>query len=186
MTLVLRAKLCRRLAKLEQEKSRVSASTRSEYQKLIDTVGAQCEGIIATATLQVENTWDKFKKSTMRRIPLLPSRADPSSLHLYLPKSGAYLRNLVNQPPAVPAEAAHLDLKLPSLEETAIHQPSQLANRYFKLADLKMNVQHDSSFQHSRDRVISIAGALSGLFRTNALKTYSCKLDKMILHPANL
>ncbi|KAM4067479.1 hypothetical protein HRG_001402 [Hirsutella rhossiliensis] len=41
MTLVLRAKLCRRLAKLEQEKSKASKAARGVFQALFDTVGAQ-------------------------------------------------------------------------------------------------------------------------------------------------
>ncbi|EQL03900.1 hypothetical protein OCS_00393 [Ophiocordyceps sinensis CO18] len=185
MTLVLRAKLCRRLAKLEQEKSKASKAARGVYQALFDTVGAQCDGIIAEVSLQIENAWDNFKRSTTRRIPLLPSRAKEPSLYLSLPRSGEFLQTLLQQPPTNTANGNRMDLSLPPLEKTAIHEPSQLASRYFKLADLESSALQQSSLtsgasrQACQDGCVAMAKSLCRLLAISAFKSYISKPDQM-------
>lgn len=178
MTLVLRAKLCRRLAKLEHEKSEASGSARELYQRLFDTVGAQCESIITGASHQIETAWDNFKRKTTRRIPLLPSRAEESSLRLSLPRSGDHLRKLLLQTPTSSAYADPLDLRLPPIDNTAIHGPSELARRYFKLADLEASGPSlaDGDCQA---RCIAIAGSIADLLSIAEFKSYTQKPDQM-------
>ncbi|KAM4066191.1 hypothetical protein HRG_000331 [Hirsutella rhossiliensis] len=187
MTFVLRAKLCRRLAKLEQEKSKASGSACGVYQKLFDTVGVQCEDIIGKASRQIESAWDNFKRTTTRRIPLLPSRANERSLYLTLPRSGDHLRNLLLQSPANPANANRLDLSLPPLEKTVVHPVSELAARYFKLADLESNVQQqpflaaNDSDQAGQSRCLAIAESIFVLLAIDEFKSYTSKPDQMSL-----
>ncbi|XP_044715963.1 P-loop containing nucleoside triphosphate hydrolase [Hirsutella rhossiliensis] len=172
MTLVLRAKLCRRLAKLEQEKSKASKSAHGVYQALFDTI---------------ENAWDNFKKATTRLIPLLPSRAKEPSLHLSLPRSGEHLRNLLQQPPTITANDNRMDLSLPPLEKTAIHELSQLASRYFKLADLESSALQQSYFaseasrQACQDGCVAMAESLFRLLAISEFKSYTSKPDQMSL-----
>ncbi|XP_044720036.1 very large low complexity protein [Hirsutella rhossiliensis] len=179
--------MCRRLAKLEQEKSKASKSAHGVYQALFDTVGTQCESIIAEASLQIENAWDNFKKATTRLIPLLPSRAKEPSLHLSLPRSGEHLRNLLQQPPTITANDNRMDLSLPPLEKTAIHELSQLASRYFKLADLESSALQQSYFaseasrQACQDGCVAMAESLFRLLAISEFKSYTSKPDQMSL-----
>lgn len=188
LTLVLRAKLCRRLAKLEQEATSVSDHARIAYQKLFDTVGVQCEKIIADASRQIEDAWESFKRTIERRIPLLPARASERDLYLSLPRSGEHLRNLLQQPSISPSNTKRLDSSLPPLENTAVHRSSELASRYFKLADLDSAARQRHSLairapgKACQDRCALIAETLFGLLADDAFQIYTSMPDQMSLY----
>ena len=58
--MMLRAKLCRRLAKLEMDKTRVYSAS-AVYNRFFDSVGPMLKGIIEKATDQVASAWAHFK-----------------------------------------------------------------------------------------------------------------------------
>ena len=75
LTIMLTAKLCRRLAKLEIDKARVCSAS-AVYKQLFDSIGPLFKGIIKKVTEQVESAWAHFKRTITRPVPKLPSHAD--------------------------------------------------------------------------------------------------------------
>lgn len=96
---MLKAKLCRRLAKLEMDKSRVP-SVSAIYIQFFDSIGPILKGIIEKAIGQVESAWANFKTTIARLIPALPPRADKQALHLSLTNSDNHLKDLLALRPA--------------------------------------------------------------------------------------
>lgn len=94
---LLKTKLCRRLAKLENERAASSPSILPIYSTLFDTVGVYCRNGIDLATALIEEQWATFKAECRRIIPKLPSRAKDAELSLALPNSSAYLQNALKQ-----------------------------------------------------------------------------------------
>lgn len=137
LTLLLRAKLCRRLAKLETDKSPASSSI--VYNHLFESVGPMLKEIIEEATYQVKSAWAKFKSSIARTIPRLPLRADEQSLHLSLPNSGKYFTNLMATSLSQKRGAASLHLA-PSGNGT-IEQVTEFTSKYFTLARWERSIE---------------------------------------------
>lgn len=73
LTITLKSKLCRRIAKLETEKSRFSAL--EVYKQLSDSVCPLLKETIVASTQQVGLAWIEYKRSITRSIPRLPSYA---------------------------------------------------------------------------------------------------------------
>ncbi|KAH6649391.1 hypothetical protein F5144DRAFT_542592 [Chaetomium tenue] len=96
LALLLRAKLCRRLAKLEMEKSKASPDCRVTYQQLFDSTSSFFTNAIRGATTQVETAWRRYKKEITPSIPKLPLRADERSFRLSLSNSAKYLENVLH------------------------------------------------------------------------------------------
>ncbi|KAK4201015.1 hypothetical protein QBC40DRAFT_64262 [Triangularia verruculosa] len=91
----LKAKLCRRLAKLDVDRDNVqSKNILPDVDALFDNLTPRINGIISNATRRVADEWDAFKRSHARSIPELPKRASPTDLHLPLQLSGDMLREL--------------------------------------------------------------------------------------------
>ena len=183
LTITLRAKLCRRLAKLELKKSHVSDSTSAIYKQLFASVGALCEKIIVNATKQVETAWRNFRKTVTRHIPRLPSRTDEASLCLSLPRSGDYLRNLLNIMPSI--RPSHVTLHLPPLGDSTIRQVRDLADRYFKLAKLDLSAEHEAaptveSKAACENHCVELAESIHNLFSV-AQNICASKPDQMSL-----
>ncbi|KAI0849370.1 hypothetical protein F5Y00DRAFT_261507 [Daldinia vernicosa] len=135
MVITLRTKLCRRMAKLEMDKTR---STLPE--SLFGQISPLVENIIREATNQVENAWESFKKATTRRVPVLPLHAD-HALDLSLPNSGGYLDRLLYSQP--PRKSGITSLNLPQPLDKAIQQTQDFTDHIFRLADLESRVEHN-------------------------------------------
>ncbi|PBP24232.1 hypothetical protein BUE80_DR004858 [Diplocarpon rosae] len=86
----LKVKLCRRMVKLENDKSRASPQTMLKYQDLVVACRSFLRKSISSATDHIENSWDLFKKSSERKILEMPMRA--VSHYLSLRHSRHYLR----------------------------------------------------------------------------------------------
>jgi hypothetical protein len=106
LTMMLKTKLCRRLAKLEMDKT----STSAVCKWLFGSIGPMLKGIIEKATQQVESAWANFKITIARRIPTLPPRADEQALHLSVPNSEKYLYNFLTLPRAQRRDPASLHI----------------------------------------------------------------------------
>ncbi|KAI1654401.1 hypothetical protein F4813DRAFT_370697 [Daldinia decipiens] len=139
MVITLRTKLCRRMAKLEMDK------TKSTLPKsLFSQISPLIERVIREATKQIENAWESFKKANTRRVPVLPLYADQHALNLSLPNSGGYLdRLLYNQPPR---KAGMASLNLPQPLDKAIQQTQDFTDHIFRLADIESRVEYSQLF----------------------------------------
>jgi hypothetical protein len=140
LTVMLRAKLCRRLAKLEMDKTRVYSAA-AVYNQFFNSVGPMLKGIIEKATVQVESAWAHFKTTIVRPIPALPPRADDQALHLSLPNSEKYLCNLLALPPSQRRDPA--SLHIPPSGDGTMEQVTKFTDRYFSLAGLEKGIEKE-------------------------------------------
>ncbi|KAF2647966.1 hypothetical protein K491DRAFT_722967 [Lophiostoma macrostomum CBS 122681] len=134
LTMTLQAKICRRLAKLEQQKD----TSRPLYDHLFEVVGPYCEKPIVRITKLVQSAWDKFKRETTRPVPCLPKQADQKALHLTLPHSGAYLVDILKLPRV--QQKSTQSLRLPS-RDGIISQAERFTDVYFTLARLEADIE---------------------------------------------
>lgn len=97
LVVFLKAKLCRRLVKLEVDKDRASPTARPIYEYMFTTLGSLFRKTTKKANKEIDEAWGNFKKTIRRPIPLLPRYADPQDLRLKLPNSEAYLHQILTQ-----------------------------------------------------------------------------------------
>lgn len=136
--LLLRDKLSRRLAKLEQERSQQQFDT-SIYDLLFGGTSSWFKTVIEAVTGQVEAAWSNFKSKTKRRVERLPRNAPLRDLHMSLPNSGRYLDALLQLPPvqqSLGATAQSLQIK-----DEGIRQVQRFTKRYFDLAETERKIQ---------------------------------------------
>ncbi|KAH7323576.1 hypothetical protein BKA65DRAFT_511056 [Rhexocercosporidium sp. MPI-PUGE-AT-0058] len=141
LTLMLRAKLCRRLAKLEMDKARTPSAS-AIYSHFFNSVGPMAKEIIEKATFQVESAWAHFKTTFERSIAPLPSHANEKDLQISLPSSGAYLRTLLALPLAHRPDLA--SLQIPPSGDGTMEQVTKFTDRYFSLAQLEESIENES------------------------------------------
>ncbi|KAF4963149.1 hypothetical protein FSARC_8814 [Fusarium sarcochroum] len=143
MTLMLQAKLCRRLAKLESEKASVSEPLSAIYHDLFIASSDHFRAIIADAKQYVADLWEKHKSSVVRQIPILPHRAPEANLRLQLTNSGSALLRLLSQDLSSPDRLMSVDLS--SLREGTVFQVDQLATKYSSLVDCEAKIVDDTA-----------------------------------------
>ncbi|KAF2494893.1 hypothetical protein BU16DRAFT_590135 [Lophium mytilinum] len=91
---LIKAKLCRRLVKLEVDKDRASLDLRPVYQSLFENLATRFDKSVQDAARNIELRWEAMKKSIRRPVYPLPKRADPRDVVLQLPNSRAYLEQV--------------------------------------------------------------------------------------------
>lgn len=131
MTLILQAKLCRRLAKLESEQRAAPGSLPLLYDSLFSATKTFFEFTIEAVKRDVGVQWEKHKASIVRQIPLLPGRVSNNDLALKLPQSGPYLRSLLSNASSIMNREVRRNV--PSLNEGTISQVNRLTSRYTDL-----------------------------------------------------
>ncbi|KAK3350347.1 hypothetical protein B0T25DRAFT_483283 [Lasiosphaeria hispida] len=141
LTVLLRSKLCRRLAKLEMDKARAPLECESIYQKLFDSTSRLFSDAIQTATLEVESAWQSYREATTSAIPHLPFRAPNQSLCLSLRNSAKYLDDLLRQATSKKREAASDTALESGCDGTAADQVQRLTDQCCELAELEMNIE---------------------------------------------
>lgn len=103
MALLLKRKVCRRLAKLEMEATQQGES--SICYCVLRAIGPDTQAIIESVSEQIKSTWSTFKLQKTRkvcRLSLAQCRASDRDFVLSLPCSGGILDNLLrNYPPAI-------------------------------------------------------------------------------------
>ncbi|KAI9742781.1 MAG: hypothetical protein M1818_003510 [Claussenomyces sp. TS43310] len=164
LTVTLRSKLCRRLAKLEMDSTRVSGSVSLVYEELFSLLGPLLRASIEKATKHVEAAWNNFKVSTRRSIPKLPIRADKNALHLSLRNSGEYLKGLLDMPCAHRTDPPSSNL--PSLLGSSIERVIRFNEVCFKLGKLDITAERversaPESKADCQTRCIEVAGLIT-------------------------
>ncbi|KUL85151.1 hypothetical protein ZTR_06218 [Talaromyces verruculosus] len=152
----LRAKLCRRLAKLEGEKLLASPSASPTYSRLSRDIHPICSDAIDRTTKFIETGWQAFKTHSIRKIPTLPLQAYRSDLHLTLPNSMPYLRKIFKQDHlTVSQRRVAIDYSFldPVTRKTNSQHHTALLKRYCELQDL------ETKFEGVADDVLSISQA---------------------------
>ena len=91
----IKAKLSRRLAKLEDNKLAVSAVNRHMYEQLFTVLSPIFVETLSRANEHISAIWASFKKSLTRCVPRLPQRAQNSDLQLQLLHSYPRVQNVL-------------------------------------------------------------------------------------------
>lgn len=131
----LRAKLCRRLAKLESDRLQASDSARPVYDQLFACLGPWFKTTIHVATQEATRIWELHKSSVQRRVSVLPATSEIASSTLKLENSGNYMRLLLSLNPYPLKEIAFLDLR--AMKSGMLGKASKFAERYLNLAELE-------------------------------------------------
>ncbi|KAK2757274.1 hypothetical protein FQN54_004788 [Arachnomyces sp. PD_36] len=138
----LKTKLCRRLAKLETEKDSIQdPHLIYTYQHLFEIVGPMCQESISFATDKFEREWSCFKDEIRRQVPLLPFRASEKDLHLELPKSSVFLRNVIDswrRPQKSSKDAKSVD---PDSSAKDMEQFTDLTEKHDSIAKLELDIE---------------------------------------------
>ncbi|KAM0385097.1 hypothetical protein ACHAQC_011719 [Fusarium culmorum] len=133
MTLQLRSKLCRRMAKLKADSAACSSSLRPLYDNLFASTSRDFGDIVRYAAERVSLQWDEFKARAARRIPTLPRRVSEADLYMRLDNSGTFLTSQLSQNTSFPSRRISPDL--PQLQEGTVLEVGRLANRYISLQE---------------------------------------------------
>jgi len=186
LTVMLRAKLCRRLAKLEMDKTR-AYSAAAVYNRLFDSIGPMFKGIIEKATDQVNAAWTNFKTTIARPIPALPSRADEQALRLSLPNSEGYLNNLLALPPS--QWRGPESLIVPPSGDGTMEQVTKFTDHYFSLARLEKGIEERTippdSVENYQARCVQLAESIVDVF-TAVGDAYASNPEQMSIFILNL
>jgi hypothetical protein len=166
LTVMLKAKLCRRLAKLEMDKNRADSGP-VIYKSLFDSICPLLKGIIDHATQNVESAWANFKTTILRPIPSLPPRADEQALYLSLQNSGKYFSSLLILPRAQRRDPA--SMHIPPSGDGTMEQVTKFTNRYFSLARLERRIKKErnktpQSVADCQARCLELARLIVDLF----------------------
>lgn len=140
LTLLLRAKLCRRLAKLEQERSQ-GLEDNSIYEAFFHSMGPWLEENIQSVNNRMNAVWEQFKRRTTRRVELLPAPKFVPTEHyrLQLRLSGSYLEGVLNRPLKQRAQNTAFDPT--RINDEVIKQVQKFNARYGKIAALEDKIR---------------------------------------------
>lgn len=154
LTLLLRAKLCRRLAKLEQEKAECLGDN-AVYESFFSSMGPWMEQTIQSVTSKMELVWEHFKKRTARHIEPLPPPhlVPPDHLRFQLRQSGAFLQELLRPAPEQKAQSSSFDPK--RINDEVVKQVQKFTARYVKIAGLEEHIRYGFSGVQGIDPPIS-------------------------------
>lgn len=138
-TITLKAKLTRRLAKLEVAKGRCSPNVRSHYEVAFTGLNSVFQTVLRKANQHIEATWTSFKAQIKRPIRSLPRRANEADLRLTLPNSGLYLETVLTYP--FVTDGAHV--LSGSFNMSAVNQNLKpLATSCFSLSQFETDVEN--------------------------------------------
>ncbi|EPS41761.1 hypothetical protein H072_4291 [Dactylellina haptotyla CBS 200.50] len=94
-SMLLQAKLCRRIAKLERERLLASGSLQSSYSYFLEKLRPVVCDTVRLVDGNIKETWGHYCQHIERRITTLPRRADSHDTTLTLPSSGGYLDSIL-------------------------------------------------------------------------------------------
>lgn len=143
LTITLRAKLCRRMAKLEMDTEVVDTENSDACDDLFNRVRHHIRTAIESATSCVEASWRAYKETTTRRIQRLPDHAPDHALQLSLSRSDGYLNNALSSWPSQYRNSVSFDLPQPL--DRAIRQVQEFTEGVFKESAMESR-----AFQHKR------------------------------------
>ncbi|KAK6539145.1 hypothetical protein TWF694_009389 [Orbilia ellipsospora] len=96
LSTLLKAKLCRRMAKLDIIRSNTSGPSKNFYEYFFGLISPGVESVIDLCDGEIMETWDQYRKKIERKISPLPKRAETPDTVLKLPSSGAYLDDILS------------------------------------------------------------------------------------------
>ncbi|ATZ54876.1 hypothetical protein BCIN_11g01980 [Botrytis cinerea B05.10] len=136
----LKVKLCRRLAKLENDDVRSSSSLGAVYEHTFKALRPSFQKAIQRASERIESEWLAFKRSNQRPIMTLPKRAADRDLYLTLPKSGGYLQRIMNEA-LRPPQQSYNSVKKVDVSAAATRKIGNFGDRYITLCDMEIGIE---------------------------------------------
>ncbi|KAK6347384.1 hypothetical protein TWF718_005223 [Orbilia javanica] len=97
-TIILKAKLCRRMAKLEAAKAQAPRNLKAVYDYFFEKISQKVSAASDLVDAHIEDAWAQYCDKTRRRVNPLPKRADSEDTRLSLKNSGQYLANILDNP----------------------------------------------------------------------------------------
>ncbi|KAH6608878.1 hypothetical protein Trco_002224 [Trichoderma cornu-damae] len=170
LIVTLRAKLCRRMIKLEEDKKMMPLADEGDFETLFGRVVPVIEATIRHASGAVEKVWKEFKARTARRVYKLPSRASEDALRLSLLNSGSHLDELLaRQNTTSPPFPQNVSLNLPVPLDKPIQERQAFTKEVFALARMERGVERDGrpkpgSPREAEARCQKLAGDIHGVF----------------------
>ena len=131
----LKAKLCRRLAKLESAKTKASTDFQTQLGQLMQALDKLFLQSTDMVSRRITSHWTEFKNMIRRPIAFLPQRIDRRDLILSLPSSRPYLEEVIaSYKRRVPPR----NLEAYSIADIALQQTQKIddfAKKYLELAE---------------------------------------------------
>ncbi|TGO19500.1 hypothetical protein BTUL_0004g01400 [Botrytis tulipae] len=141
----LKTKLCRRLAKLENDDVKASTSLGAVYEHTFKALRPSFQKSIQRASERIESEWLAFKRSNQRPVMTLPKRAADRDLYLTLPNSGRYLQRIMGEALRQPPQSYN-SKKTVDVSAAASRKIGSFGGRYIALCDLEIAIE---SIHHS-------------------------------------
>ena len=149
LVVFLKAKLCRRLAKLEVDKNIASHHVRAIYEYMFTTLSPLFLKTTQNATAHINKAWTNFKKTIRRTVLPLPRFASQSDLYLTLLNSGAYLQQVLKESLHRYSRPHLFSLIRPpayyGVSATTTTRLGAFANCYFSLSETETNIEHSNA-----------------------------------------
>ncbi|KAJ8061235.1 hypothetical protein OCU04_010307 [Sclerotinia nivalis] len=136
----LKAKLCRRLAKLENDGDKVSTALGAVHEQTFTTLRPIFQKAIQRASELIESEWVTFKRSNQRPVMPLPRRAAHRDLYLTLPNSGVYLQRIMDEALRAPPRTHNHTLPV-DVSAAATRKIGNFGNRYIELCDMEIGIE---------------------------------------------
>ncbi|KAK6334542.1 hypothetical protein TWF730_003756 [Orbilia blumenaviensis] len=95
---LLKAKLCRRMAKLEAAKLQAPKPLKAVYDYFFERINPRIIGACDLVDGYIKDNWDEYCRKIERRVNPLPKRVDIEDTRLSLPNSGQYLSSILDDP----------------------------------------------------------------------------------------
>ncbi|KAK6356074.1 hypothetical protein TWF718_000448 [Orbilia javanica] len=141
---ILKAKLCRRMAKLEAAKCQAPESLKNVYEYFFDKINQRVVTVNGLVDAYVESVWGKYRESIERRVNPLPRWADRNDTTLKLPNSRGYLSKILSSPGThiPPTQVGHRREQLAGAPGDGRKDFSVFADKYYKYFALEETIQH--------------------------------------------
>ncbi|KAL3595799.1 hypothetical protein FPOAC2_10166 [Fusarium poae] len=150
MAVMLKAKLSRRLAKLESQRNSASGPLRETYDDFFTHSNAHFHTILTNANAQITRSWEQYKRTIVRHVPVLPRRASESDLVLGLPNSREVFQQLLSR--ETDSARRQLSVNLQILNEGTVFQVNELAGKYSALVELEDRMTASLTFQFTSEQ----------------------------------
>ncbi|KAF9890132.1 hypothetical protein FE257_006293 [Aspergillus nanangensis] len=184
----LRAKLCRRLVKLEVERSKcVSTGLCSLYDYFFGIVDRFCRESILSTTQQAEKLWNACKRELKRHISQLPPRAHTQDLELSLRNSLEYLQDVLDKHEnpnqlMVPYEFMTDNPFRDSMAKAGIDRMEQFTRKYHNLGTIEATLEMTGRSPTDTTRTVSdIAKSIGDYLTRQTLDAYESSIEQRSL-----
>ncbi|PSR97798.1 hypothetical protein BD289DRAFT_403463 [Coniella lustricola] len=181
LSILLRSKLCRRLAKLELERKAASEEVSGVYNNLFVSTEKWFSDIITEATTSLDQVWKNVQARTTRVVPRLLHRAPDKDTWLSLPSSSAHLESVLQHRPINTAPNKSIDPL--NLEDEGIKRVQGFTRHYFHLAEYEEAMEsllenHEYSLSTSLEtRCMDLAERIKE-YKAQVLNAYDTAIDQ--------